>query len=214
VTDLAVVATAGLGAFAVWFIGSRVARKRPTGLSLTVPPGAVLRLVGPGGAHRCHLLDGGPAGWRVSAPLRADVYVPLRAGDRIWVQAPCEDGLLGFWTIVRSRCASDHSLILDPPRRWKTMERRSEPRLAMPPDTSVEVNGAQGTLIDLSAGGAKVETMARLEPGDPVTLALPKGMGEVSGWALEVTMVGRTRQSRVVFERPFAALRSAARRLT
>lgn len=213
-TDLVVPATAGLCAFAVGFLGSRATRRRQPPSIAPVAPGAVLRLVGPGGAHRCHLLETGPAGWCVSAPLRADVYVPLRTGDRVWVQAPSDDGLLCFWTIVRSRSATDHSLILDPPRRWKSVERRSEPRLSMPEGTPVGVNGEPGQLIDLSAGGARVETSARLEPGDAVRLRLPQDMGEVAGWALEVRGAGRSRLSRIVFERPFAALRSAARRLT
>lgn len=213
-TDLVVPATAGLCAFAVGFLGFRATRRRQASSVAPVSAGAVLRLVGPGGAHRCHLMEAGAAGWCVSAPLRADVYVPLRTGDRVWVQAPSKDGLLCFWTIVRSRSATDHSLVLDAPRRWKNVERRSEPRLSMPEGTAVGVNGEPGRLIDLSAGGAKVETAARLEPGDPVTLRLPQEMGDVAGWALEVRGAGRSRQSRIVFERPFAALRSAARRLT
>ena len=172
------------GAFGVAYAAaSLVKRRKPAALDL--PEGALLRLVAPSGTYRTRLVAVTAKGIVIGAPLQHSSYVPLHAGEKLIVQAPVAEGIVTFRSEVSSRSADEHEIVLTRPERIRRNDRRSEPRFTIWEDKPVKVNRTEGELVDLSAGGARVFTLESVKPGDFLSLLLPEGFGEVSGWALE-----------------------------
>jgi len=173
---------------------------------------AMVRFVGAGGVYRCHFVRSDRKGLVFSSPIQQDHYVPLRAGEMIMVQSPKDDGLMTFRTTILSRDAETHEFLLAHPQQVKHVDRRSEPRVKSFEGEKVRINGDEATMIDISAGGAKVVTEREIDPGDQVRLELPQNLGSAYGWALESTAANRGRRSaravRVKFQVPLSGLRA------
>lgn len=172
---------------------------------------ATVRMVGSGGVYRCHYLRESRRGLVFSAPIQRDRYVPIREGESMVIQAPQDSSLLTFRTTVLERDAETHEFILARPVSIRNIDRRTEER-----DTSIDgapavMNGTAATIVNLSAGGAKVITTDEIDPGDQVRLELPNGLGEAYGWALDTTASNRgripARAVRIRFSMPLSGLR-------
>jgi hypothetical protein len=201
-------------AFGVFYaVAAATNRRKPATLDL--PEGSLLRLVAPSGTYRTRLVNVTSRGIIVSAPLQHSSYVPLHPGEKIIVQAPMPEGIITFRCEVANRSADEHEIVLTRPERVRKHDRRSEPRFTIWEDKPVKVNRGEGALVDLSAGGAKVFTMEVVRPGDFLSLFLPEGFGEVSGWALEAIPASRHGRKgselRIQFDNPLNGLSIRAR---
>ncbi|ARU40466.1 hypothetical protein CCB80_04640 [Armatimonadetes bacterium Uphvl-Ar1] len=177
---------------------------------------ARVRMVGPGGTYRCYFVKRTKKGLVFSAPLQRDRYVPVRVGESMMVQAPVADSLVTFRSSVISRDVETHEFALAHPQRMRQVDRRAEARDRTVEGSIVRVNGEPASLMDLSAGGARIVSNSDLVPGDRVTLDLPEELGSIWGWALESvpSQFGGsvTREFRVRFEEPLSGLSTLRRR--
>jgi hypothetical protein len=175
-----------------------------------LPVNTKVRMVGAGGAYRCYFLRWEKEGIVFSTPLQRDRYVPLRVGESLIVQAPGASSLVTFCSEVISRSQETHELVLSHPRLVRKVDRRSEPRDTTCKGTIALINGLEGSLVDLSAGGLKAVVKGGIKPGDDVTIKLPRGMGVVDGWTLESAPAaldgGLGREVRIQFQKPLAGL--------
>lgn len=185
--------------------------RKPWRKKLEIEPNTMVRLVGAGGVYRCHYLSHDRKGVRVSSPIQRDHYIPLRVGEQMMVQVPQDAGLLVFRTTIIERDAESHEFLLGSPEAVRHIERRSEQRDSSVEGKGIEFNGEPATLIDISAGGAKVLTQVEVDPGDQVRIKLHANLGEAYGWALESTASQRDRRParavRVKFQIPLSGLR-------
>ena len=172
--------------------------------------GCSVRLVGPGGVYRCHLLRKERDGLVFSAPLQRDHFVPLRVEEKLMVQMPVVDGLVTFRSEIMSRDAEEHSIKLETPKRFRHVDRRSEPRDDRVCGREVSLNGSAAALVNLSAGGARVVTPLALKPGERIQVQLGMEAAVCFGWALESIAdhlgVEPARSVRVRFEAPLSGL--------
>ncbi|MCU0317318.1 MAG: flagellar brake protein [Fimbriimonadaceae bacterium] len=207
---VAVFAFFGVGA---WVYSRFTSEKRK---EVELESGSVVRLIAPGGAYRCHFTGASAKGLTFSAPLQKDHYVPLRVGDSVMIQVTKSSGLLTFRTSITSRDATTHQFTVHQPDHFREVDRRSEERDSSLKGTSLAVNGQSGTLLDLSAGGARLIARDAIKPGDSIRLELPQEMGTVYGWALEClrgTLTSGSEQViRVRFEQPLTGLKTLQRR--
>lgn len=192
------------------------ARKRKKLLIVPLPENTRVRMVGPGGSYRAFFLRQTKNGLVFSAPLQRDHFVPVRIGEALMVQAPLDDSIVTFRSTVTHRDPVTHELTLAAPSRIKHSDRRTEDREANLRGAIVKANGETSTLLDLSAGGARIVTTAPIEPGDTVRLELPMDYGTAHGWALESIAIaqGRSqaREVRLRFEEPLSGLVTHRRR--
>ena len=169
-----------------------------------------MRLVGPGGAYRCHFMREENELMVVSSPLQADRFVPIRVGEKLLVQVPSDDCLLSFSTTVVSRDSEKHELVIKSPATLRRIERRSEFRSERLAGEDVLFDGEVAALVDLSAAGACVVTRRRPKSGDRVRIVLPQSGLDAFGWALESSQAAFGIHSgykvRVQFEEPLAGL--------
>ena len=189
-------------------------RKQVTFVPLT--ENCRVRMVGPGGSYRCYFVRRTKKGLVFSAPLQRDRYVPVRVGESMMVQAPVADSLVTFRSSVISRDAETHEFVLETPTRIRQVDRRSERRDEQFSGSIIRLNGEPASLVDLSAGGAKVISNSAVLAGDSVAVELPDDFGLVYGWALETlpsaTGTAVTREVRVRFEEPLSGLTGIRRR--
>jgi hypothetical protein len=174
-----------------------------------------VRMVGPGGSYRCYFLRRSKKGLTFSAPLQRDRYIPVRVGESMMVQAPLADCLVTFKSTVESRDAETHEFILAWPKRVRMVDRRAENREATREGSIILVNGEPASVLNLSAGGARLVTAAKIQPGDTLSLELNQDFGMVYGWALEVLPSlsgGAAWEVRVRFEEPLAGFTGIRRR--
>ncbi len=206
---LLTVVCAGCLCFSYLFANRR--KIRPT--LPAIPEGTSIRLVGPSGAYRSTLVMVDHNGIVLTSPMHRNSHVPLRVGDSLMVQVPLASGVLTFRSTVTERDAKTHQFTLETPVASKLIERRTEGRDKRFEGTGVVVNGVSATLVDLSAGGAKLVTSEFVKAGEVVRVQLPSGMGVVMGWALESTATAQghlaARELRVRFETPLAGLGAA-----
>ena len=185
--------------------------RKPFRKKLEIEPSTMIRLVGAGGVYRCHYLSHDRKGVRVSSPIQRDHYIPLRVGEQMMVQVPQAGGLLVFRTTIIERDADAHEFLLSSPEGVRNIERRSEHRDTTVEGQDVVFNGEPATLLDISAGGAKVLTQIEIDAGDQVRIQLHSNLGEAYGWALESTASQRDRRParavRVKFQIPLSGLR-------
>jgi hypothetical protein len=176
----------------------------------TITPGVAMRLVGPGGAYRCHFVRQEGEEIEVSSPLQADRYVPIRVGEKLLVQVPSGDCLLSFSTVVLSRDSEKHALVLRAPSTLRRIERRTERRSERLAGEDVLFDGEMASLVDLSAAGACVVTRKRPKSGARVRIVLPQSGLDAFGWALESSQaafgIHAGYKVRVQFEEPLAGL--------
>lgn len=172
-------------------------------------PGASLRVQGQGGMYRTRVLEVRGPFWVLNAPLMRDFYVPLHVGENLTVEWPMADGVMFFRTRVRARDSETHTLIIDRPAEGKKAERRGDRRLSDPNWAPVGLEGVESRLLDVSYGGAKVETVRPISIGERVRLDLPWVGSPVYGWVLEANHVSRaSAEARIRFEESLAALPS------
>jgi c-di-GMP-binding flagellar brake protein YcgR len=169
-----------------------------------------MRLVGPGGAYRCHFVQHNGDQIEVSSPIQADRFVPIRVGEKLLVQVPSEDCMLSFSTVVVSRDSDKHQLVLKAPTTLRRIERRSERRSERLFGEDVLFDGEMASLVDLSAAGACVVTRKRPNSGSRVRIVLPQSGLDAFGWALESSQaafgIHQGYKVRVQFEEPLAGL--------
>jgi hypothetical protein len=211
-----------VGLLAVVFTVSMVvshlvmARSRRQVTFVPIAENTRVRMVGPGGSYRCYFVRRSKKGLVFSAPLQRDRYVPVRVGESMMVQAPVGDSLVTFRSSVESRDADSHEFVLAWPLRIRQVDRRSENRDKSVVGSIVRLNGEPASLIDLSAGGAKVMSNAVVEAGASVSVELPEQTETVYGWALESVPSSHgsaiTREVRVRFEEPLSGLSGIRRK--
>lgn len=199
------------------YVISHPRRRRKLTL-VPLPENTSVRMIGPGGVYRCHFLRQSKAGLTFSAPLQRDVYVPLRVGEIMMIQAPLNDSVVTFRAAVIGRDADTHEFTLATPERIRHVDRRVESRDTNIRGRIVALNGQSATILDLSAGGAKVLCQAHgINAGDAVRLNLPDEMGVVYGWALEAIPTAdgayRSQAVRIRFETPLDGLGHHHRRV-
>lgn len=148
-----------------------------------IPPaeGTTMRLRAPAGMYRSKLISADPKGWKISAPLSRNHYVPLRVGEQLSIEAPVDGGVYLFKTVITARDNETHELVLQPPTHIAPRDRRDVKRC--PRNEDVLVEGQTGHLVDISSLGARLKTAKRYVPGDRVRLELPEGL--MYAWVLE-----------------------------
>ncbi len=174
--------------------------------------GTSVRLIGPGGAYRCHFLGYRDENLRFSSPIQADRYVPVRAGEKVFVQAPGHGCMLSFRTVVIQRDSEAHELLLAAPQYVRRSERRTEKRMTFLTGEDALIDGELASVIDLSAAGACFLAKRRPCLGDKLRVVLPSSDLDTVGYALDATpaVIG-THQGfkvRVQFTEPLAGLGS------
>jgi hypothetical protein len=93
--------------------------------------------------------------------------------------------VLVFQTEIASRDIDEHTVEIERPRSWFTSDRREEPRRKALEEVEVLVDGLDATLIDLSSGGAKLLTTARIARGERVHLEFAGRGLACAGWVLD-----------------------------
>ncbi len=204
------------GVFAVSYVISRALVERHPRRSLPdLPPHAKLRLLAPSGTYRCHLLAVRGDGLTITAPLHRDSHVPLRVGEVVVAQTCVSDGIVTFRSTVLGRDKTHHQFTLSLPEFVRTSDRRSEPRLTTVSGQQGFVNGVPVRLVDLSAGGAKIElSTPSVCAGDWCVLELPDRLGVAEGHALELSDGTDSAGASVIhvrmcFDSPLSLLRAA-----
>lgn len=189
-------------------------RRRP---GLNLPVNSKARLVGAKGAYRSYYLRSLPEGLVFSSPLQRDRFAPLRIGESVMVQLPVEGGVVTFCTKVLSRTPESEEFVVEHPQTFRRADRRIEPRDTTCAGTLATLNGSQAVMKDLSAGGARVVSTSRVQPGDTARLELPLGMGEAYGWVVAAhpgVIEGRQGiEARIQFQKPLSGLRALQRQL-
>jgi len=146
-------------------------------------PGSILRLRASGGVYRSQILALGADAWRISAPLQRDCFVPLRQGEDVVIEAACEGGALVFRTQILDRCLDDHTLLVGRPATIHRIERREHPRWREFAGEKLDIEGCAGRIIDLAAGGARIQSVYRACKGERVKLDMP-WKETLYGWVL------------------------------
>lgn len=152
-----------------------------------IAEGTAVRLVGPGGAYRCHFMGFRDELLVFSSPIQADRYVPIRAGEKVYIQAPGKDCMLSFRTTVMERDNDAHELVLAAPDYVRRNERRTEERLKTLAGEDALIDGELAQIVDVSVAGACLLSRRRPEPGERMRVLLPSSGIDAFGWALEST---------------------------
>lgn len=204
----------GALAFA-FFLGKAIMGWR--GSPPALEPGSILHLRAATGIYRTRLQRAAQRGWIIDAPLHQNQFVPLRPGEAIYVDAPVQDGVLRFKSVIEAREADPHRFLITVPRYVQHVERREEVRDQTLAGTPATVRGHAAEIIDISRGGAALATKAMLYAGDAVRVAVPALEVEADAYVLAVwpgMFGGRVGSHiRVCFEQPltFAKKKTAPR---
>lgn len=175
----ALFAAAALAAYII----HRAPWKKPRTLELA--DGLQLRLRSPNGMHRTRILAQTERGWRISAPLNRDAFVPIREGESVTVETPTENGLLYFRTHVAGRDVDSHTLEIERPQQWFSSERREAKRLADVNTLSVRLEDTDARLLDLSEHGMRLLVTGRFARGERVGLTVSWTPEPIFAWVLE-----------------------------
>ncbi|HVT10913.1 MAG TPA: flagellar brake protein [Fimbriimonadaceae bacterium] len=150
---------------------------------LIPPVGSILRIRATSGSYRSTLMKLGGSVWTISAPLQRDSYVPLRVGEEVVIEAASSRGALLFRSTIVARHTQPHSFTIRRPEKIHQVERREHKRWPHLAGESVKLEGQNGRIIDLSEGGARIQSAYRTHKGDRVRLDLPWGEA-IYGWVL------------------------------
>lgn len=189
--SLVFIVSMGAGWLATSFATKRRAQKLPL-------PNGSLQIRSDHKVYRSSFLERTDRGWRISAPLARDSYVPLRNGEGISVIAPAEGGVYRFKSSIVERYESDHSFLIAAPSPSHFLNRREESRIRFSSPPEIELEGSQATLLDLSTWGAQIESRQKFGRGERLKLRLPGADADVYAWALEAVQGGS--RVRVRFE--------------
>ncbi len=168
-------------AFAYAFTRLKLGRRQ------VVPPApdSSLQIASASGSYRSRFLEASREGWRISAPLQRDRFVPLRIGESLVLQSAHAHGVRIFRTEIIGRCPESHTYLLRPPQRVHDVERRSEPRDESVAQMPASVNGVEAILRDISMAGVRLVTSATIAPGDLVRVEASSTRLAADGWVLD-----------------------------
>lgn len=144
-------------------------------------PGTTLRLRAASGMYRSKLLAVTNSGWKISAPLSRNNYVPFRVDEALTIEAPVSGGVYLFRTQVTARDAQTHELTLQAPVNLAPTDRRNVKRC--PRGDAILMDGCKSLLVDISELGARIKTAEHVSPGERVRLDLPEGL--MYAWVLD-----------------------------
>lgn len=147
------------------------------------PDNALLRVMTPNGVHRARFVGIRNGGWAFTAPLMRDAYVPISEGAPLVIEASSPGGALLLRTKIAER-TEDRLLITEPARRVLRRERRLSSRVCR--TDLIRVEGEPGQFIDVSEGGAKLITVAKVRRGDCIRVELPWAQTVGHGYVLEI----------------------------
>ena len=168
------------------------------GRSTQVPKvGAKVRIRTGAGVYRSRIRSNDGSTWRVATPVQRDRYVPMREGEEVVIEAAGSKGVLLFRSRVLGEEADAGSLAIQRPDRIHYVERRSARRYPALAGSLGKLEGTEARLMDVSEGGARVCSSARVSKGDRVELELPWG-DVLYGWVLS----HEGEESRIRFEEP------------
>src|ERR1044072_9376507 len=123
--------------------------------------GAICRIRAASGMYRSQVVRLGRSAWVVSAPLQRDSYVPLRVGEEVVIEAAGKRAAFVFRSEIIARDATTHELTLTRPDTVHEVERREHKRWPHLVGTKMSIVGVNARILDLSHGGARVETTTR-----------------------------------------------------
>jgi len=98
-------------------------------------------------------------------------------------EATCPGGALIFRAKVLDRSCEDHTICLERPSEVRKIDRREHRRWPEFAGMRLEIEGCDGRILDLAAGGIRVRSACRTGKGDRVKIELPWGE-TVFGWVL------------------------------
>lgn len=165
---------------------------------------AKLRVRAAAGVYRARFLGEVECGWRMSAPLCRDSYVPLRVGEELTIEAMAEEGVTLFHTVVIDRDAVDHTFTIRRPSQTFFSDRRSESRRGDVAGHAGMIEGLEASLINVSSQGACLASDARVRPGDCVEVSLPWLNGKVAAYVMASEGSQRFKRMRLRFHNPIA----------
>jgi hypothetical protein len=87
-------------------------------------PGSPLRIRADEAVYRSRFLEAGTEGWIFAAPLQRDVYVPLRVGEDLVVEAEEPEGRLIFRAKLVERCGNTGRMVMSRPMQVFRAEAR------------------------------------------------------------------------------------------
>lgn len=173
----------GGSAMIAYFVTAHLAAKR---YDVHIEPNSRVRMVGPGGVYRCNFVRKEANALVFSSPLQANSFTPIKAGDKMLVQAP-DDGCLMTFRAEVARCNEEtQEVFLELPQHVRKVDRRSEERDTSCGGQMTLLNGDEVSMLNLSAGGACLASERYFRPGTTVRLELPEGR-DAYGWSLEST---------------------------
>ncbi len=187
------------GSFALAAVFSRLRRPRKP----TLDTDQVVRLYGVSGASRTRIAELDENGIRIHVPLNLGTPVLMHPGEEYRVEVSIPGGIIHFRTRVTSRDAESQTILMHWPTQWVMQNRREQPRVHLMHFQATLVNDEPGVIMDYSANGAKLITLAELNSGDMVRFEHPQYDEPVVGCVLEVvpSSLGtrRATQARVQF---------------
>ncbi len=136
------------------------------------------------GVYRSRFLGVSASGWRFSAPICRDHYVPFRVGEDLTIEIADETGLLRFRTVVVERDATEHVFTMQTPTQVFRADRRVDERRYDLAGMAGELEGAAASILNVSQNGVCVVSDQRVKPGDRVKLILPWESKPTFGWVV------------------------------
>lgn len=162
----AVVFAVSFGLAYVWSVLKRRQSQIPP------PVNSVARLRTPGAVYRTRFVGVDAVGWRFTCPLQRDAYVPIRVGEAVTVECQSEGGVRIFRSEVVGRDALTKELILRVPGTVYVRDRRFEARRTDVAGMTVDIDGTEAVLADLSSTGLRVVAAKPIPKGERVSLRM------------------------------------------
>lgn len=158
------------GSFAVGYV--LAAFRGTKGLVAHPEPGVKVRARSHDQVYRTRFLSATPEGWVLAAPLSRDRYVPLRIGEKLTIEAACDQGLVLWRTEVVARAMDPHTFTVRKPEPARPQNRRRECRMPGSPWPEATLDGRPVELLDVSPRGCRVLADTRLAIGALVRVRL------------------------------------------
>jgi hypothetical protein len=144
---------------------------------------------------------------RFESPIARQLFVPIRIGESVTIEASTKKGVVLFRSKVIDRVETTHELIVEKPSVISQFDRRDCRRFVCDDlEVAAKVDGVSVQLMDVSEKGAKVRMIGEFEKGERISVRLPWLEGEVGAWVIDSEKVGRGEDTglivRMVFEEP------------
>lgn len=167
-----------------------------------VPPnGVTARIRTREATYHTRFLGSSTSGWAFESLAHA---IPLlRMGTPAVVEVSCRGGAIRFRSeVVEIRLDKD-AMLMRPPLEADVSDRRNKRRILFNDRPRVTLEKADGWLLDIGEGGARVSTDQNFRRGERVKLQAP-GLGDpIKGHVIDVSIPrGAFREVRIVFEEP------------